>query len=139
MKKRQLLKLPCMYLTNYILFCCFNAKNIGYFFGNYLIEEMVIPSTVEKIEAFAFHGCIRLKKVTLNEGLKEIGYNAFEDTSIESITIPSTVEKIEGAAFFHCNNLTRIDCKLKKSYVKANESSFEGLITKTPIINWLNG
>ena len=104
------------------------------------IEEIVIPSTVEKIEALAFHGCINLKKVTLNEGLKEIEDLVFVCKQIETITIPSTVKKIGRVPFFLCNNLPRIDCKLKKSYVEANKSSFEVLDERgRPRINWING
>ena len=103
------------------------------------IETITIPSTVEKIGESAFERCKNLETVTLNEGLKEIGAYAFMYSSIESITIPSTVKEIGNEAFSECSNLTRIDCKLKKNYVEANESSFEGLIQKKSIINWVNG
>ena len=137
-------------------------KEIGEqaFYGT-SIERITIPSTVEKIGRYAFHNCNNLKTVTLNEGLKTIARGAFNGTSIESIEMTSTVEKIERFAFYDCKklrtvtlneglkeiesgafrdceNLGQINCNVKKSYVEANRSKFEGLIQKKSIINWLN-
>ena len=103
------------------------------------IIEITIPCSVEEIGDYAFSDCYDLKTVTLSEGLKKIGKRVFEETSIEEITIPSSVKEIRSEAFFEYNNLTRIDCKLKKSYVEANKSKFEGLLENESIINWLNG
>ena len=138
-------------------------KEIGEeaFYGT-SIENITIPSTVEKIGNYAFHNCNNLKTVTLNEGLKWIARGAFNGTSIESIEMTSTVEKIErfvfydcknlrtvtlneglkeveSGAFRDCENLGQINCNVKKSYVEANRSKFEGLIQKKSIINWVNG
>lgn len=138
-------------------------KEIGEqaFYGT-SIESITIPSTVEKIGRYAFHNCNNLKTVTLNEGLKSIGRGAFNGTSIESIEMTSTVEKVERFAFYDCKNLKRvtlnerlkevesgafrdcdklgrIECNVRKNYVEANRSKFEGLIQKKSIINWLNG
>ena len=138
-------------------------KEIGEqaFYGT-SIERITIPSTVEKIGRYAFHNCNNLKTVTLNEGLKTIARGAFNGTSIESIEMTSTVEKIERFAFYDCKNLKtvtlneglkeidsgafrdcdklgRIECNVRKNYVEANRSKFEGLIQKKSIINWLNG
>ena len=54
-KKRQLLKLPCMYLIIYLLFRCFNTKNIGYFFGNYLINNWVGCRVKNKLIRLQLH------------------------------------------------------------------------------------
>ena len=138
-------------------------KEIGWFtFAETAISEIKIPSTVEGIVSDTFSGCKNLKSVTLNEGLKSIGRGAFNGTSIESIEMTSTVEKIERFAFYDCKNLKtvtlneglkeidsgafrdcdklgRIECNVRKDYVEANRSKFEGLIQKKSIINWLNG
>ena len=86
-------------------------------FNGTAIESIEMTSTVEKIERFAFYDCKNLKTVTLNEGLKEIDSGAFRD----------------------CDKLSRIECNVRKNYVEANRSKFEGLIQKKSIINWLNG
>ena len=103
------------------------------------IEKVTMPSTLEKIGGGAFWGCKNLKKVTLNEGLKEIEQVAFAGAGIEEITIPTTVEEIGERAFNFCDKLRSIECKLKKSYVEANKSKFEGLLEQKSKINWLNG
>ena len=108
-------------------------------FSKKQIESIRIPNTVKNIGAGAFEDCKNLKAVTLNEGLKAIEFDAFQGTSIEKITIPSTVKKIGERAFANCSELTRIKCKIKKSYVEANEYKFEGLLENKDIINWLNG
>ena len=103
------------------------------------IEKVTMPSTLEKIGGGAFWGCKNLKKVTLNEGLKEIEQVAFAGAGIEELRMPSTVEEIGERAFNFCDKLRSIECKLKKSYVQANESKFRGLLEKESIINWVNG
>ena len=91
-----------MCLINYRLFRYFNAKNIGYFFGNYLVEV---------IDDSAFAMCTNLKTVILNEGLKKIGNYAFALTSIERIIIPSTVTQIGKRAFFAVRSSDNIYCR----------------------------
>ena len=103
------------------------------------IETIIIPSTVGKIEDSIFHGCENIKTVTLKEGLKSIERRAFRSSSIKTITIPSTVEEIESLAFDGCSKLKAIECNVKKSYVEANKSKFEGLLEQKSKINWLNG
>lgn len=53
---------------------------------------------VTKIGAGAFES-LKMKSVTLPEGLKEIGDNAFARTSLAAITLPSTLKKIGNRAF----------------------------------------
>lgn len=73
------------------------------------IKKVVIPSSVESIEAFAFNGCPNLKEVELSEGLKTIGDFAFCDTSIEKIHIPDSVVSIGECAFSGINPLKEIN------------------------------
>ena len=40
-----------------------------------------------------------MKSVTLPEGLKEIGDNAFARTNLSALTLPSTLKKIGNRAF----------------------------------------
>ncbi|MBO4798524.1 MAG: leucine-rich repeat protein, partial [Candidatus Methanomethylophilaceae archaeon] len=50
-----------------------------------------------------------LKNVTLKEGVKSIGNNAFRGSSIESINLPESIEKLKELAFYSCTNLKTID------------------------------
>jgi len=58
------------------------------------LQMIRIPSTVTKIDDYAFIRCSNLRVVVLNEGLKYINQGAFSDCiSLQSITIPSTVNE----------------------------------------------
>ena len=76
--------------------------------------EVVIPATVNGYPVTelreTFKECSNLEKVTLPEGLKVIGKNAFYYCYyLESVNIPSTVTKIDDHAFYNCYyNLTEI-------------------------------
>ena len=81
-----------------------------YAFDNYKnLEEVIVPGTVEKIGEFAFFLNSKLKKVTLNEGVKEIGNDCFsQDTALVEVSLPSTLKTISVCAFIYCPNLERI-------------------------------
>ena len=86
------------------------------------LKSVVIPASVETIEAAAFKGCSSLATVTFEKGsqLKTIGggyysssysyyYGAFLDcTALTSIEIPASVETIEAAAFMRCSKLATV-------------------------------
>ena len=85
------------------------------------LKSVVIPASVETIEAAAFMGCSSLATVTFEKGsqLKTIGggyssyypnyYGAFADcTALTSIEIPASVETIEAAAFKGCSSLATV-------------------------------
>ena len=85
------------------------------------LKSVVIPASVETIEAAAFMGCSSLATVTFEKGsqLKTIGggyssyypnyYGAFADcTALTSIEIPASVETIEAAAFMRCSKLATV-------------------------------
>ena len=71
-----------------------------------LIEEIDIPSNIERISKYAFARCYGLSDVVLPEGLKFIDEGAFMNCCLmESITLPSTLEVIDYGAFQGCNKL----------------------------------
>ena len=83
------------------------------------LKSVVIPASVETIEAAAFMRCSKLATVTFEKGsqLKTIGgdysssyyYGVFSDcTALKSIEIPASVETIEAAAFWHCSSLATV-------------------------------
>lgn len=60
-----------------------------------------------------FYLCGDLKRVVLNEGLKELGYDlsisgTFQDSGIEEVTFPSTLKWIGERTFFYCGGLRKI-------------------------------
>ena len=71
-------------------------------------SNTVIPSTVTAIGDYAFYYCENLSSVTLPNGLKTIGYCAFEYCAFTSINLPSSLESIDDYAFYECNELASI-------------------------------
>lgn len=73
-----------------------------------------VPSTVKKVPDWCFFRCYALQKVTLREGLEEIGMYAFTprdatstQSSLTDVTIPSTVTRI-GKWAFNCTRITSL-------------------------------
>ncbi|MGM9855130.1 MAG: leucine-rich repeat protein [Muribaculaceae bacterium] len=87
------------------------VKYIGSFEGCTGIEFIDnMPATVEKIADFAFNGCTRLRKVTLNDGLKYIGISCFEGCeSLESIKLPKSLKVLRENAFRVCTGLQTVE------------------------------
>lgn len=97
---------------------CVNLKNINvspdntryYFENGCLIERetrtlvmglssCIIPESIDSIGEFAFMSMLKAEKLSLPEGLKSIGNNAFEGCDIQEFYIPDGVETIGSAAF----------------------------------------
>lgn len=64
-----------------------------------LLEEVVLPPKVEKIELRSFMNCISLKEVKLPWSLRIIGTEAFKGTAIKSIEVPPCLTRIEHNVF----------------------------------------
>ena len=99
------------------------------------LKSVVIPASVETIEAAAFMGCSSLATVTFEKGsqLKTIGggyssyypnyYGAFADcTALTSIEIPASVETIEAAAFMRCSKLATV------TFEKGSQLKLSGVV-----------
>ena len=70
------------------------------------IKSINIPKSVKSISWAAFDNCTGLTKITLSNGLCEIGESAFSGcSSLEEIIIPSSVTTIVGGAFSRCISL----------------------------------
>lgn len=93
-------------------------------------EEIVLPAGLLKIEKGMFMFNANLKKVTFNDGLKEIGIDAFYGCSgLTEIEIPASVEVIHGKAFGSCENLNKVT--LNEGLKKVGYSSFAGTAVET--------
>ena len=98
----------------------FKNPNLNYYyvFNNVVItggrgENIIIPKTIDKrkvtkIGDHAFENNQTVKKVVINNGIKELGSSAFKDCiNLEEATVPSTIIKVDSAnaPFEGCNNL----------------------------------
>ena len=88
-----------------------HVKYIGSFEGCTGIEFIGnMPATVETIADRAFQGCERLRDVTLNDGLKYIGFSCFEGCiSLESIKLPASLKVLRENAFRVCTALETVE------------------------------
>ena len=71
------------------------------------LTEVVIPSSVTLIDAYAFRGCSSLSSVTIPEQVKEIASEAFWGTALTSLTLPEGIETL-GAGIIAKTKITEI-------------------------------
>lgn len=84
-------------------------EEIGYkCFDTSYIEYLAIPSTVKKIDTYAFQSS-RIQYISGCEGLEEIGSQAFQSASyLKSIALHDSLRTISSQAFNGCSALTKI-------------------------------
>ncbi|MBQ4525611.1 MAG: leucine-rich repeat domain-containing protein, partial [Bacteroidaceae bacterium] len=74
------------------------------------LKELVCPSTLTSIEAYAFEDCTSLSVVSLNEGLTHLDTHAFGSCkALKEITLPSTLTDCD-QPFYYCDNLKKVTC-----------------------------
>ncbi len=71
-------------------------------------EITIDGSKVSRIGSGAFYRYTKITKVTITDGVREIGNEAFSGTRITEITFPSNMDKMGEYAFSDCNQLTSI-------------------------------
>lgn len=88
------------------------------------VEEVVIPSGIEKIGALAFSACSSLKSVSIADTVKVIGEGAFlASSALEKINL-GKVEEIGDSAFRGCGKIAEIT--IPDTVVKMGQEVFEG-------------
>ncbi len=73
------------------------------------LQAIDIPASVRSIDQGAFYNCRGLKTVTFHEGLDSIGWMAFFWCAMERVTLPEGLRVIGYEAFDHNNNLRHVD------------------------------
>ena len=83
------------------------TKINDYVFSKYGgLKSVTIPSTVESIGTGAFYQCTNLTTVNLSEGIKSVGSKAFMDCKkVTTISIPNSLESIDSEAFFNMSSV----------------------------------
>lgn len=90
-----------------------NGQNIveikDHAFASSSLKQINISNKLKYLGEYAFQSCSKLDNITLPEGLKTIGKNAFAYCdSLSSINIPSTVTNLGSLTFINCKNLTDV-------------------------------
>ena len=79
------------------------------FIDNTKLKEVTIQSGVIEIGEVAFGGCTSLEKITIPNSVNKIGYWVFYGcTSLKEVTIQSGVKEIGDNAFYGCTSLEKI-------------------------------
>lgn len=103
-----------------------NLKKIGRgaFKGCKLLDNILIPDTVEEIGFESFFGCSSLKKITVPPKVKTIDYMTFMlCTSLRTITLSEGLETINSRAFEECRALEEL--KIPSTVTKINIDSVQ--------------
>lgn len=79
---------------------------LGYqaFKGCTQLTKITIPGTITSFNSSVFANS-GLTEVTINNGIREIGENAFENTPLTSITLPKTITRISGLGNSNITNI----------------------------------
>ena len=91
------------------------------------IEEVVVSPGcgITEIPDYAFLGCRSLKKVTLPEGIRKIGFQAFSEcVNLEEINFPRTLQDIGNNSFTYCERLDNLAFPSSMRHIGHNAFSF---------------
>ncbi|MCM1544313.1 MAG: leucine-rich repeat domain-containing protein [Ruminococcus sp.] len=82
------------------------------------ISTYTIPNTVEKINPYAFAGCINIKKINMPNSITYIGSQAFDSCiSLESINLSNNIALINDFTFNGCISLKNIEIPSSVKYI----------------------
>lgn len=80
---------------------------LGVFAYCYVLNDVVIPSSVEEIGNFAFFHCDELSNVTFNEGIRGIGLSAFTFCpNLTNVELPASLIDVGLESFQEVLNIT---------------------------------
>lgn len=89
-------------------------------------EEVVIPSTIKRIEEGVFYGNNTIKTLKLEMKLNKIADNMFSSTSIERIILPASVSEIGTNAFNGSVKLKEVILSSDSKLEKIGNGAFSG-------------
>jgi hypothetical protein len=81
------------------------------FHDDIVLRSIIIPASVETIEAGCFWGCVSLKTVTFARGgkIRSLGYRAFMNCKqLEGLSIPASVEVVGKYCFGRCKSFSKL-------------------------------
>lgn len=91
-----------------------------------------VPSSVNRIEGYAFSYSFYLSEITMSDSISYIGYGAFENCSrLSDMILSNSVSHIDNYTFSHCSSLRQIT--LSKNIKKIDEYAFYDCASLTDV------
>ncbi len=85
------------------------------------ITELTIPANIKKIGDLAFQNCKSLKKVSIAEGITELGIHFLSCcNALSDVKLPSSIKELQKGTFNRCYSLTSIN--IPQGVAKINEA-----------------
>lgn len=104
------------------------------FYGWELMNSIVLPKQITRIESWAFTGCRSLSSITLPNSVEYIGEYAFQSCSrMSAIIIPDSVTTLQEGAFDSCTSLSSV--KLSKNLSTIEKKVFSSCV-KLSEVQW---
>jgi hypothetical protein len=105
--------------------CCYYCTSL---------TEVTILGNVGTIPVQGFSDCMKLKKVTIAEGNREIGSKCFQNSTVQEVTIPTTMETLASECFSGCSQLRSI--VLPASIKSIGGNAFRGCVSLSSITSY---
>ena len=78
-------------------------------FSSCNVKKIILPKSVRVISSNALKNCTQLSAVIMQDGIKQIDYQAFTGLSrLQELSIPASVQKFYGAVFHQCRELRTV-------------------------------
>lgn len=106
-------------------------KKLAFLYGNN-IKKVIINEGITEIGDQAFSDCQQLTQVEIPSSVTQIGSSAFLNCqSLKSITLPEFINQIEDETFFGCQKLTQI--QIPSHVTQIGRSAFQNCQSLTSI------
>lgn len=105
-------------LPNYVDGYLWNSK---LFAGVPSIESVYLDNGITEIGTEAFQDCTGIKMMTLPSTVTKVGAYAFSGcTSLKSISLPSGIQSINPSTFYNCSSLLSVTIPNNVTYIGSN-------------------
>ncbi|MDD5999566.1 MAG: leucine-rich repeat domain-containing protein, partial [Lachnospiraceae bacterium] len=99
------------------------------------VQSITIPSSVKRIEQFAFYYCNKLIRLEMAEGITTLGREAFSHcTSLSDVRIPSTLTDFAGGVFWYTPWLDSARNEREDHLVIRNNILMDGLFATGDLV-----
>lgn len=99
----------CKKMTEIIIPDTIEKIDAAAFFLCGKLKSITIPSSVKSLGLFVFSGCYELESATINEGLTELPQRTFGGcTSLKEVSLPRSLTSLSKNAFDKCSSLEKL-------------------------------